>query len=160
MLLGLSLSAAGAPGGGSARSLAAESGPMAAAEVVIKGQVFRVDVADTPSRMARGLGGRRSLAPDAGMLFVYSNKGRHTFWMRGMFIPIDIIWLDNRRVVHIERHVPPPEAGTPPTELATYAPAAPANFVLEIAAGRADALGLKVGDLVRYRFGVRRTQRR
>ena len=72
-----------------------------------------------------------------------------------MRIPIDIIWLDNQRVVHIEANVPPPPPGTPLEALPTYQPDATANFVLELAAGRARAVGLKVGDRVDFRFGVR-----
>ena len=127
---------------------------MAKAEVIVGKEVIRVDVADTPSLQSKGLGGRKRLAPNAGMLFVYTEKGRHAFWMRGMFIPIDIIWLDNRRVVHIERDVPPPPPGTPESKLTTYASPSPANLVLELAAGRARELGLKVGSQVTFRFNV------
>lgn len=127
---------------------------MAQAEVRFGKAVIQVDVADSPELQSRGLGGRRHLAPNAGMLFVYDQKGRYAFWMRGMFIPIDIIWLDNRQVVHIEHNVPPPSRGTPDARLATYRPDTPANLVLELAAGRAKALGLKVGSQVRYRFNA------
>jgi hypothetical protein len=127
----------------------------AQAEVIVHGQTVRVDVADTPEKQALGLGGRKRLGPLEGMLFVYAERRRPAFWMHGMVIPIDMIWLDNRRVVHIEADVPPPAPGTGPADLPTYAPPAPANFVLELAAGRAKALGLRVGDQVRYRFDVR-----
>jgi hypothetical protein len=127
---------------------------MAQAEVTLHGETFRVDVADTPSSQAKGLGGRKHLGPSEGMLFLYDAKRRHSFWMKGMFIPIDMIWLDNRRVVYIEHNVPPPPKGTPPQSLPTYQPDAPANIVLEIAAGRAKALGLKVGDRARFRFNL------
>lgn len=124
------------------------------AEVLIHGETIRVDVADTPDRQVLGLGGRERLGPLEGMLFIYAEKQRHTFWMRGMVIPIDMIWLDNHTVVHIEHDVPPPPAGQSEAALPTYRPDAPANFVLELAAGRARALGLRVGDRVRYRFGL------
>ncbi len=129
--------------------------PLAKAEVIIHGRVFRVDVADTPAGQAKGLGGRKHLAADEGMLFVYAGKRRHGFWMKGMFIPIDMIWLDNRSVVHIEHEVPPPKPGTDDRALPTYRPPEPGNFVLEIAAGRAREISLKVGDRVAYRFNVR-----
>ncbi len=127
---------------------------MAQAEVVLGGETFRVDVADTPGLQARGLGGRERLGPREGMLFVYADRARRAFWMLDMRIPIDIIWLDNRRVVHIAHEVPPPAPGTPPSELDTYAPGVPANMVLEIAAGRAAEVGLAVGQRVRFRFNV------
>ena len=127
---------------------------MTKGEVIIGKEVIRVDVADTPSLQSKGLGGRKKLAPNAGMLFVYTEKSRHAFWMRGMFIPIDIIWLDNRRVVHIERNVPPPPPGTPESKLETYVSSSPANLVLELAAGRAKSLGLKLGSQVTFRFNV------
>lgn len=135
---------------------AAPAGEMAKARVTAGGHTFVVDVADTPEAQVLGLGGRKHLGPNDGMLFVYKDKSRHTFWMRGMLIPIDMIWLENRRIVHIERRVPPPAPGTPEHRLPTYAPLEPANFVLEVAAGRADALGLKAGDLVSYDFSTAR----
>jgi hypothetical protein len=128
--------------------------PLTKARVTANGHTFIVEVADTSAAQALGLGGRKHLGPSDGMLFVYKDKSRHTFWMKGMLIPIDMVWLDNRRIVHIERRVPPPAPGTPEYSLPTYTPPEPANFVLEVAAGRADALGLKVGDTVSYDFST------
>lgn len=139
--------------------LATGSGAQAAftyahAKVTAGGHTFMVDVADTTDKQTLGLGGRKHLGPSDGMLFIYTDKSRYTFWMRGMVIPIDMIWLDNQRIVHIERRVPPPAPGTPDYDLPTYAPREPANFVLEIAAGRSDELHLHDGDLVTYDFSV------
>ena len=123
---------------------------MPRAKVTAGGHTFVVDVATTSAEQTLGLGGRKHLGPSDGMLFVYTDKSRLTFWMKGMFIPIDMLWMDNRRIVHIEHRAPPPKAGTPDGALPTYQPDEPANFVLEIAAGRADELHLKEGDLVTY----------
>lgn len=132
----------------------AQSDGMSRAVVEAQGETFRVDVADTPALRSRGLGGRARLGPDEGMLFVYRQKDRYAYWMKGMLIPIDIIWLDNTRVVHIEHRVQPPPEGASDYELDNYRPDAPANMVLELAAGRAEAIGLSEGDRVRVRFGA------
>jgi hypothetical protein len=136
---------------GPARAGAAE---MPKARVEFAGHTLRVDVADTDDLQRRGLGGRPRLAPDEGMLFVYAERARHAFWMKGMLIPIDMIWLDGRRVVHIAHDVPPPAEGVPDARLPTYEPAEPADLVLELAAGRARQLGLQVGSLLRFDFGA------
>ncbi len=125
---------------------------MSQARVSLAGKAFAVDVADTPELQRLGLGGRKRLGPYDGMLFVYAGKARRSFWMKGMVISIDIIWLDNDRIIHIEHRVPPPKPGTPLRALPTYAAAGPANGVLEIAAGRAAELGLRVGDYARFAF--------
>ena len=122
------------------------------ARVVFEGHVIRVEIADTPELQAQGLGGRKSLAPDEGMIFPYNEPGGHAFWMRGMFIPIDIIWLRNYRVVHVEPNVPPPAPGTPDRDLPIYRSPVPGNLVLEIAAGRAAELGIAAGSRVDIEF--------
>jgi hypothetical protein len=127
---------------------------MAKAKVTAAGQVFSVDVATEAHDQARGLGGRKHLGPGDGMVFVYPEKSRYTFWMKDMLIPIDILWLDNLRIVHIAHRVPFPKPGTAESALPTYAPEEPANIVLEIAAGRAKELGLREGDQVAIDFSA------
>ncbi len=115
-------------------------------------QRFRLQVVQTKPEQQKGLAGREHIAKNFGMLFVYTQKKRYAFWMRGMLSPIDIIWLDNRRVVHIEHAVPAPAKNTPNHQLVVYKPPRAANLVLEIAAGRAKQLGLKVGDTIGLEF--------
>ena len=110
---------------------------------------IRVEVADTSRKRSLGLGKRTELKKDWGMLFVFENSKKHRFWMKDMQFDLDIIWLDNYRIVHILRNVQPVISGEKPTILE---PPKPANFVLEIASGRASELGLKQGDFLKYYF--------
>ncbi|MCR4263242.1 MAG: DUF192 domain-containing protein, partial [Candidatus Roizmanbacteria bacterium] len=53
-----------------------------------------VEIADTPEKKSKGLGGRTFLADDYGMLFPSENQPYlPVFWMKGMEVPIDIIWI-------------------------------------------------------------------
>ena len=108
-----------------------------------------VEVADTSQKRSLGLGKRSGLKKDWGMLFVFDKRKAHRFWMKDMQFALDIIWLDNYRIVHILRNVQPVISGEKPTILE---PPEAANFVLEIDAGRASVLKLKQGDLLKYNF--------
>ena len=108
-----------------------------------------VEVADTSGKRSLGLGKRSKLKKDWGMLFVFKKRKTHRFWMKDMQFALDIIWLDNYRIVHILRDVQPIIQGG---KKAILKPPAPANFVLEIEAGRVSELRLKQGDLLKYNF--------
>ena len=107
------------------------------------GASITAELAVTDAERARGLMFREKLLPDQGMLFVFQREDIHAFWMKNTLIPLDILWLDrDRRVVHIERGVPPCTSDPCPS----YGPARAGLYVLELAAGAADRLGLKPGD--------------
>ena len=110
---------------------------------------INVEVSDTPEKRSLGLGKRDKLLKGWGMLFVFQERIPHHFWMKDMQFPIDIIWIDNRRIVYLAENVPPSENGSSPIVLK---PTRPSNFVLEIEAGGAKALGLKLGQKLRYHF--------
>jgi uncharacterized membrane protein (UPF0127 family) len=94
---------------------------------------------------SRGLGGYESLPDDRGMLFVFEQPGEYGFWMRGMLIPIDIIWISaENQVVHVE--TAQPEPGVPDDQLTVYRPAVPALYVLEVRAGLAAEKGVRLAD--------------
>ncbi|MBS1254906.1 MAG: hypothetical protein MAG581_00703 [Deltaproteobacteria bacterium] len=113
------------------------------------GKEIPVEVADTIKKRSLGLGKRSVLKKGWGMLFVFEKRKMQRFWMKDMQFPLDIIWLDNHRIVQINNNVQPVNSGAVP-ELITSS--VPVNFVLEIAAGHAEELKLKTGQRLKYKF--------
>jgi uncharacterized membrane protein (UPF0127 family) len=117
------------------------------ASIRIKDREFKVEIADSTYLRSRGLAGRDFLPEDAGMLFIFGNPDVQTFWMKGMKLPLDIIWLRDKRIVGIEKNVPP-EPGKSVWELKLYTSPEAVDKVLEIGAGLADRYGFEIGDEV------------
>jgi uncharacterized protein len=107
-------------------------------------QKFSVELATTPAQMEQGLMFRRSMAPDAGMLFDYRVPSMAMMWMKNTLIPLDMLFVDAQgRIVNIhERAVP--------GSLATIAAAAPVRAVIELNGGTASRLGIQPGDRVQF----------
>ena len=82
------------------------------------------------------------LAPDTGMLFVFDPPRKVGFWMRNTHIPLDMIFIgeDGRIASIVTRH---------DTNSTASPHRGPVAAVLEIAAGRAVALGVVAGHIVR-----------
>ena len=114
--------------------------------VTVRNTTFTVDVAVTAKEKEIGLGNRKSLAADHGMLFVYDHKEIYSYWMRNMHFPIDIIWIDDQTIVDIAKNVP--VSDKPVGELPIYHPIAPVDKVLELPAGTSDRFGIIIGDKI------------
>jgi uncharacterized membrane protein (UPF0127 family) len=107
-------------------------------------------VADDPDERTDGLSRRNGLSPETGMLFVWDSEEIHTLWMKDMRFALDLVWLDaDRTVVHIERDVQP-QPGAADSELVRYASQSPAKYAIELAAGEADRLGIRSGDVIQF----------
>ena len=129
--------------------LASENGYAQGTVITPNSTRISIQIADTDEKRALGLGQRDFLKPGWGMLFIFNKKEPHGFWMKDMRFPIDIVWLDNYRIVHIESSVPAP---TPGSRLPIYKPDKSANFVLELNAGEAQRLGLQMGQTLQYQW--------
>lgn len=103
---------------------------------------FDVEIASTPEARARGLQHRRSLAADAGMLFLFGAPQPVTMWMKDTFVPLDMLFLAaDGRIVAIAEN-------TQPQSLALIRAPEPVSAVLELNAGTARKQGIGVGDHV------------
>lgn len=108
----------------------------------IKGNNFSLEVVNMSAEMYRGLSGRKNLCANCGMIFVFPNAAVRSFVMRDMNFPLDIIFLSEGRIVKLYENLAP-EGSNP---LNFYSSLAPVDTVLEINAGLARQLGLKIGD--------------
>ena len=108
-----------------------------------------VDIADTPTEWQLGLSGRKSLKKNEGMFFIFDRHDtRPSFWMEGMEFGIDIIWINDEKIVQIDVNVPPPEPDIPTKELPLYTPFTEIDYVLEVNEGFVKANEVAVGDSV------------
>jgi uncharacterized membrane protein (UPF0127 family) len=111
------------------------------------GRSVTAELAVTDEERSRGLMFRDNVLPGQGMLFVFEEEDLHSFWMKNTLVSLDMLWLGrDRRIIHIARNVPPCAAEPCPT----YGPETPALFVLELKAGQADVLGLKLQDRLEF----------
>lgn len=111
--------------------------------VELKGQKFTVEIADTPDKRALGLMFRDELPADHGMLFIFDQEAPLSFWMKNTRIPLDIMYFDSRLVlVSVSENTPPCRMRLCPG----YPSEGPAQYVLELNAGKASELGLQTGD--------------
>lgn len=118
-------------------------------EISVGSAKIQAEIASTESQRQKGLGGRRTLGENSGMLFVFDKKDVFpSFWMKDMLIAIDIIWINDGKISAIGRNVQPPTPGTPDSKLALFEPDEPVDYVLEVNAGFSDKNDVKTGDSV------------
>lgn len=104
----------------------------------------RVEVAATPALQRRGLMFRRTLAPDAGMLFVFDEPEVQYFWMRNTYLRLDMIFIGaDRRVVGLVENAQPLTDDERAID-------AESQYVLEVHGGFAAAHGIVPGTPVRF----------
>ncbi|MBL0691676.1 MAG: DUF192 domain-containing protein [SAR324 cluster bacterium] len=109
-------------------------------------KIKNIEICQNLAETAQGLGGRTVIEKDYGMLFLFDlPASEHLFWMKGMVQPIDIIWINDTKIVHIEESVLPPKSMMQ-TNLSSYGQKIMADKVLEVKAGFSDDYGLQLGD--------------
>ncbi len=124
--------------------------PPAGPVVRIGETTFTVEVAEKLEARTRGLSGRTSLPPGEGMLFIFEDTRIHTFWMKDMMFPLDLVWIGEQCTVeNITPNVPPPAPEQADSDLPRFRSPQPVRYVLEINAGEA-AANIQVGDPVAF----------
>lgn len=106
-----------------------------------------LEVASTSEQRQTGLMGRKSMAPDAGMLFEYSEprQASHGFWMYKTLIPLDIAYLNQDGVIGSIRQMVPC-ASASGSGCPTYPAGVPFIQAVEMNAGFFREYGIRPGD--------------
>lgn len=111
--------------------------------VSLHGQRFSTEFAVDDASRELGLMNRTVLAADHSMLFVFPDDEPRSFWMKNTLIPLDILYFDKEhKLVSMQLNAQPCKADP----CATYPSDGSARYVLELKAGTAGRLGLKLGD--------------
>jgi uncharacterized membrane protein (UPF0127 family) len=92
----------------------------------------------------RGLMFRRTLPQDQGMLFIFPFEQPVAMWMKNTYLPLDLIFIAaSGKVVGLAENAEPLSEKIIPSVRPVYA-------VLEVNAGTAARIGLRIGDTIRY----------
>jgi uncharacterized protein len=104
-------------------------------------RLFRLEIADTPATMEKGLMQRDSMPSDHGMIFVFPRESMQAFWMKNTRIPLDILFLDTSGKVVSIHQMQPYDENTTSSDF-------PARFAIELNQGAAAKAEVKVGDTI------------
>ena len=100
--------------------------------------LIRAEVVSDPATRAQGLMHRKSLAQNAGMLFIFDERAPHCMWMKNTLVPLSVAFIDERgSIVNI--------ADMEPHSEASHCAAQPVKYALEMNRGWFAARGIKPG---------------
>jgi uncharacterized protein len=106
------------------------------------------ELALEPDQLIRGLMFREHLDPDQGMLFVHQKPGFYPVWMKNTLVPLDVLWLDAKRmVVELACGAQPCKSDD---ECPQYGGRYSSVYVLEVPSGTIRRNHLMIGDRVSW----------
>jgi hypothetical protein len=114
--------------------------PMPTVSLQIGARVIKAEVLSSTNERTRGMMYRRTLAPDAGMLFVFGREqgGEVCMWMKHTSVPLSAAFIDrDGRIINI--------ADMEPHSETVHCAAARAEYVLEVNRGLFSVAGVKPG---------------
>jgi len=101
-----------------------------------------LELAITDEEKAKGLMDRFSLAEDRGMVFIFRPARHVSFFMKNTFIPLDMIFINNGKIIKIAKNA------IPNREDIFYLSEADVTEVVEVNGGFTDKHDIKIGDEV------------
>lgn len=100
----------------------ASADPLLTFPLRIKGHEIRVEIANTPESMGKGLMFRDRLAESSGMIFIYTKPDIQAMWMKNTRIPLSVAFADSDgRILNIEDMEPFSEKAHSSRGAAAYA---------------------------------------
>ncbi len=108
---------------------------------------FDLEIARAPVDIEIGLMFRKKMDKDHGMMFQLGQPPREvSFWMKNTLIPLDMLFVaEDGTIVNIHRNAVPQSLTAIPS-------VQPVTCVIELNGGRAEKLGINIGDKVVHRY--------
>ncbi len=108
------------------------------------GECILLEIADTQHEKITGMQMRNEFPSGRGMWFKYPKPEIVKFWMKNTLISLDMVFISNKVVIHLEENVP--ICYLSPCKL--YGPMYKVDGVIELLAGEIKRLQIKKGDKV------------
>ncbi len=107
-------------------------------------QKIAIEFAESDYERQTGLMYRKSLGENEGMLFVYPSEAMRSFYMKNTYIPLDIIFYNkDSAAVSFQENAKPLDETSLPSKV-------PAQFILELNAGKVKEWNIEVGDKIDF----------
>ncbi|HOM33234.1 MAG TPA: DUF192 domain-containing protein [Candidatus Paceibacterota bacterium] len=108
---------------------------------------IEAQLAQTILQQTKGLMNVKNLPENQGMLFVFLDESRKSFWMKNTYIPLDLIFISrDKKIVEIKENFEPCQQKNCPS----YTSQKKAKYVLEVNGGFCQKHQIKEGDEVRF----------
>jgi len=116
--------------------------------IVINNEKINIEIADTDKLRYNGLSNRDELCKNCGMLFTWEDKLERTFVMRDMNFSLDIIFINDDKIINISKNAVPEGSDYK----IKYSSELPVNYVLEVNAGFCDKNNIKEEDNIKIKL--------
>ena len=117
--------------------------PLEAKFCLNKNCIF-LEVAETREEQSKGLMYRKTLRSNSGMLFLLDKARIINIWMKNTFVPLDVIFLINNKIVKIYENIQPCKI----EKCQEYSSVYKINKIIEVASGTVKKLSLKEGQIL------------
>ena len=115
------------------------------ADINLAGENFTVELAFTDRTRRKGLMFRSHLPDHTGMLFIFADSRQRSFYMKNCLIDLDILFITADGTIATVTTMTVPTPGKP---LKYYPSGVPTKYALELPAGTAARLKLKVAQKI------------
>jgi uncharacterized membrane protein (UPF0127 family) len=106
---------------------------------------IEIEIADTDPKRETGLMYRKEMAQNRGMLFIFPDEQRRSFWMKNTEIPLDIIFVNaDSMIIHVSKN-------NRPYSLKSIPSFEYAQYVVEVNAGFCKKYSIKTGGYIKIK---------
>ncbi len=109
--------------------------------MIIGRDQYSIEIARTQEELQKGLMNRKTIPADSGMLFVFKEDRRLSFWMKNTLVPLSIAYLSSSGVVK-EIYSMVPESLAPVNSIHFV------RYALELPKGSFVRSGVHIGDRI------------
>jgi hypothetical protein len=132
---------------GCKEKIAGQGGGKSIVTIRVKDLPVKVEVADSRRERSVGLSGIKQLKNYSGMLFVFPEEGKHTFWMKNCLLDLDIAFVDSSGSILKILTMKKQPQNIPDFLLKTYEPGTDrVKYALEMNSGWFNENSVKEGD--------------